>query len=168
MIDIVGIAKSFGRLRVLRGLDLRIERGTVTAIVGPNASGKTTLIKTILGLIKPDGGRIVFDGVTLNGTWNYRERIGYMPQLARFPDNLSARIDLSSWQPAPVFDWLQQTGNVEQMEMLRTFNCGVGMVLAIAAEQEQQCLGLLASLGENAWVIGDIIARENQAAVIFT
>ncbi len=91
MIDIIGIEKSFGRLRVLRGLDLRIERGTVTAIVGPNASGKTTLIKAILGLIKPDGGHIVFDGVTLNGAWNYRERIGYMPQLARFPDNLSAR-----------------------------------------------------------------------------
>ncbi len=91
MIDIVGIEKRFGRLRVLRGLDLRIERGTVTAIVGPNASGKTTLIKAILGLIKPDGGHIVFDGVKLNGAWNYRERIGYMPQLARFPDNLSAR-----------------------------------------------------------------------------
>lgn len=91
MIDIIGIEKSFGRLRVLRGLDLRIERGTVTAVVGPNASGKTTLIKTILGLIKPDGGRIVFDDEQLNGSWHYRERIGYMPQLARFPDNLSAR-----------------------------------------------------------------------------
>ena len=55
------------------------------------------------------------------------------------PENLCARIDLSSWQLPPVFSWLQQAGNVEQLEMLRTFNCGVGMVLAIDARQEQQC-----------------------------
>ena len=84
------------------------------------------------------------------------------------PDHLSARIDLSSWQLTPVFTWLQQAGNVEQLEMLRTFNCGVGMVLAVDAEQERHCLERLDALGETAWVIGDVIARENQAAVIFT
>ena len=84
------------------------------------------------------------------------------------PDHLSARIDLSSWQLTPVFTWLQQTGNVEQLEMLRTFNCGVGMVLAVDAEQERHCLERLDALGETAWVIGDVIPRENQAAVIFT
>ena len=84
------------------------------------------------------------------------------------PDHLSARIDLSSWQLTPVFTWLQQAGNVEQLEMLRTFNCGVGMVLAVDAEQERRCLERLDALGETAWVIGDVIARENQAAVIFT
>jgi phosphoribosylformylglycinamidine cyclo-ligase len=84
------------------------------------------------------------------------------------PDHLSARIDLSSWQLTPVFTWLQQAGNVEQLEMLRTFNCGVGMVLAVDAEQERHCLERLDALGETAWVIGDVIPRENQAAVIFT
>jgi len=84
------------------------------------------------------------------------------------PDQLGARIDLSSWQPAPVFDWLQQAGNVEPMEMLRTFNCGVGMVLAVDAEQAQPCLEQLALLGETAWAIGEVIPRENNAAVIFT
>ena len=84
------------------------------------------------------------------------------------PDQLGARIDLSSWQPAPVFDWLQQAGNVEPMEMLRTFNCGVGMVLAVDAEQVQACLEQLALLGENAWTIGEVIPRENNAPVIFT
>jgi phosphoribosylformylglycinamidine cyclo-ligase len=84
------------------------------------------------------------------------------------PDDLSARIDLSSWQLSPVFSWLQQSGNVEQMEMLRTFNCGVGMVLAIDAQQQQQCLDQLQALGETAWVIGDIVSRGDQAAVIFT
>ncbi len=84
------------------------------------------------------------------------------------PDHLGARIDLSSWQLTPVFTWLQQTGNVEQLEMLRTFNCGVGMVLAVDAEQERHCLEQLHALGETAWVIGEVIPRENQAAVIFT
>jgi phosphoribosylformylglycinamidine cyclo-ligase len=84
------------------------------------------------------------------------------------PANLSARIDLSSWQLPPVFNWLQQSGNVEQMEMLRTFNCGVGMLLAIDAQQEQQCLDQLQALGETAWVIGDIVTRGDQAAVVFT
>ena len=83
------------------------------------------------------------------------------------PDNLCAQIDLSSWQLPSVFDWLQQAGNVEQMEMLRTFNCGVGMILAIDAKQEQQCLEQLLALGETAWVIGDIVPRGDQAAVIF-
>ncbi len=92
--------------------------------------------------------------------------VGNVPRV--LPDHLSARIDLSSWQLTPVFTWLQQAGNVEQLEMLRTFNCGVGMVLAVDAEQERHCLERLDALGETAWVIGDVIPRENQGAVIFT
>ena len=83
------------------------------------------------------------------------------------PRQLSASIDLSSWQLTPVFEWLQQAGNIEQLEMLRTFNCGVGLVLAIDAEREQSCLEQLHALGENAWVIGEVIPRENNAAVVF-
>ena len=83
------------------------------------------------------------------------------------PAGLAARIDLGSWQVAPVFDWLQQTGKVEQSEMLRTFNCGVGMILAIDSELEQPILQKLQSLGEQAWVIGDVIEAPDQAAVIF-
>ncbi len=91
MIDLAGIKKRFGKLEVLTGIDLHLARSRVTAILGPNASGKTTLIKAILGLVKPDAGQILFDGEALNGSWSYRARIGYMPQQARFPDNLSAR-----------------------------------------------------------------------------
>jgi Cu-processing system ATP-binding protein len=90
MISICSLTKTFGRLEVLRGADLTIERGRVTAIMGPNGAGKTTLIKSILGLTRPDGGRILFDGERVAGDEHYRSRIGYMPQIARFPENLSA------------------------------------------------------------------------------
>jgi len=56
---------------------------------------------------------------------------------------------------------------VQQQEMLRTFNCGVGMILAIDAELEQAVLQALQALGEDAWVIGDIVERNGQDAVIF-
>src|SRR5690606_37540463 len=89
LVEVVGLTKRFGRLEVLRGIDLRLRRGHVTAIVGPNASGKTTLIKTLLGLVRPDGGRIVFDGAEVGRDHvAYRARIGYMAQAARFPENL--------------------------------------------------------------------------------
>ena len=74
------------------------------------------------------------------------------------PEGCTARIDLSSWRPPAVFEWLQQGGNVEQYEMLRTFNCGVGMVLVVAADQAKPALSHLASTGIDAWPIGDIVA----------
>jgi Cu-processing system ATP-binding protein len=83
-----GITKSYGRLSVLAGIDLDIPTGMVTAIVGPNASGKTTFNKIVLGLVRPDGGELTFDGRRVNGDAAYRARIGYMPQLARYPANL--------------------------------------------------------------------------------
>ncbi len=87
------LRKRFGRQEVLRGLDLTIHPGRVTAVVGPNAAGKTTLIKTILGLVRADrgGGSVEVDGIPVNGSPAYRERIGYMPQAARFPEHLTGR-----------------------------------------------------------------------------
>ena len=88
MITVRGLRKSFGALEVLRGIDLAIEPGRVTAIVGPNAAGKTTFLKSVVGLVIPDGGDIQVDGASVLGSWAYRRRLGYMPQAARFPDNL--------------------------------------------------------------------------------
>ncbi|EAW39688.1 phosphoribosylaminoimidazole synthetase [marine gamma proteobacterium HTCC2080] len=73
------------------------------------------------------------------------------------PEGCTARIDLASWRQPAVFEWLQQGGNVEQFEMLRTFNCGVGMVLVVAAEHAQPTLNHLAGDGINAWQIGDVV-----------
>ena len=90
MIEISALTKRFGTLEVLRGLDLRITRGRVTAIVGPNAAGKTTLIKSILGLTRPDAGAIRIDGRDIIGDGDaYRARIGYMPQAPRLPEHLT-------------------------------------------------------------------------------
>ena len=89
MIAITGLRKRFGAQEVLRGLDLGIARGRVTAIVGPTGAGKTTLIKTLLGLTRADAGTILFDGAPIAGRDDYRARIGYMPQIARFPENLT-------------------------------------------------------------------------------
>src|SRR6476659_620244 len=90
MIRITELTKRFGPLHVLRGVDLEIAAGRVTAIVGPNGAGKTTLMKTILGLTRGDGGRILVDGERVGDDPAYRLRLGYMPQIAHFPENLSA------------------------------------------------------------------------------
>jgi Cu-processing system ATP-binding protein len=90
MIELRGVCKRFGALQVLDGVDLTVAPGRVTAVVGPNSAGKTTLIKSVLGLTRIDAGTITVDGAPVDADGRYRERIGYMPQIARFPENLSA------------------------------------------------------------------------------
>jgi Cu-processing system ATP-binding protein len=91
VIEIMGLRKRFKSLQVLDGVDLTIGRGKVTAIVGPNAAGKTTLIKSILGLCRPDEGAITVGGTAIDDHGDYRSLIGYMPQIARFPENISGQ-----------------------------------------------------------------------------
>lgn len=89
MIRIQHLHKSFDKLEVLKDVSLDIQRGAITAILGPNASGKSTLIKCILGMVNPDAGKILVDDEPILGRWHYRSKIGYMPQIARFPENLT-------------------------------------------------------------------------------
>ena len=91
MITINGLEKRYGAQRVLRGVSVEVRRGSVTAVVGPNGAGKTTLIKSILGLVRPDTGAIRVDDELVGEDCAYRARIGYMPQIARYPHNLTAR-----------------------------------------------------------------------------
>ena len=63
MIEIKGVTKSFGSLQVLKGIDLRIEKGEIVSIVGPSGAGKTTLLQILGTLDKPDSGSVVVDGV---------------------------------------------------------------------------------------------------------
>jgi Cu-processing system ATP-binding protein len=131
MITIQTLTKRFGRTEVLRGVDLAVRPGAVTAIVGPNGAGKTTLIKAILGHTRPDGGRILFDGERVGGDPAYRSRIGYMPQIARFPENLTASelvamvTDLRGGAAAIDVELLEQFGLATHMgKPLRTLSGG--------------------------------------------
>jgi Cu-processing system ATP-binding protein len=91
MIGLREVRKSFGRYQALRGVTVEFESGKMTALLGPNGSGKTTAIKSLLGLVKPDGGRVEWNGLHINGDCAYRDDIGYMPQIAHFPENLTIR-----------------------------------------------------------------------------
>ena len=70
------------------------------------------------------------------------------------PKTLDAEIDLATWKPSPVFELIRQEGNVEQDEMLRTFNMGAGMVLIVSSEDDAPALRSLRDDGEQAWIIG--------------
>jgi len=89
LIELKNIEKTFGKYQVLKDISLNIEPGKITAIVGPNGSGKTTIIKSILGLVKPDKGEILINNKSVIKEHLYRKDIGYMPQVASFPDNLT-------------------------------------------------------------------------------
>lgn len=88
MISVNNISKNFGRIRALDDVSLGLVSGKSYALIGPNGSGKTTLIKCILGLVIPTSGDIVFDGHSILGDWKYREKVGYMPQIGRYPENM--------------------------------------------------------------------------------
>ena len=89
MISIKKINKHFGKLHALANVDLDLSMGKSFALVGPNGSGKTTLIKSILGLVIPSSGEIWFDNKSIAKDWKYRENIGYMPQIGRYPENMT-------------------------------------------------------------------------------
>jgi Cu-processing system ATP-binding protein len=89
MISINKITKTFSKLKVLNNVSLELERGHSYALVGPNGSGKTTIIKSILGMVLPTSGEILFDRVSISNDWKYREKIGYMPQIGRYPENMT-------------------------------------------------------------------------------
>lgn len=91
MIDISRVHKRFGRFVALHEINLSIERGKVTGIIGPNGSGKSTLMKSLLGLVTPTSGDITINGYLLNGSSDYRKTLGYVPQIARFPLDLTGR-----------------------------------------------------------------------------
>jgi len=89
MITIQQLSKRFGKLQVLNEVSLTLEGGQCVALIGPNGSGKTTLIKAILGMVIPQSGNIRFKGKDIVGEWEYRNEIGYMPQIGQYPENMT-------------------------------------------------------------------------------
>ena len=104
-------------------------------------------VKSVLELIeKVDVHAIAH--LTGGGFWENIPRV--------LPDNTKAVIDEKSWEWQPVFKWLQEKGNIDSYEMYRTFNCGVGMVIALPQADVEKALNVLRQAGENAWLIGQI------------
>ena len=89
MIIATSVSKKFGSLNALNDFSVTCNKGECIALIGPNGSGKTTFIKTILGMVVCDSGFITFNGSNINNNWQYRSRIGYMPQIGRYPENMT-------------------------------------------------------------------------------
>ncbi len=88
MLESIHLSKSFGKLKALDRLSIRMEAGQAVSLVGPNGSGKTTFLKCLLGLVIPDSGDLCLNGQSILSQWDYRRQIGYMPQIGRYPDNM--------------------------------------------------------------------------------
>lgn len=89
MIAFKNVNKSFGKLKALNDVTLDCNSGSTLALIGPNGCGKTTLIKSLLGMVVPDSGQILFSGKSIYNEHLYRNSIGYMPQIGRYPDNMT-------------------------------------------------------------------------------
>lgn len=83
------ITKQFGKLKALDKVSVTFSKGECIALLGPNGSGKTTLIKSLLGMVVPDSGAIHFNKENIANKWKYRNQIGYMPQIGRYPENMT-------------------------------------------------------------------------------
>lgn len=81
--------KFFGRYKALEDINLHFKEGQAVSLLGPNGSGKTTIIKSILGLVIPDKGDIRINNELVKAHHSYRSQIGYMPQIGRYPENMT-------------------------------------------------------------------------------
>ncbi|MCW7761029.1 phosphoribosylformylglycinamidine cyclo-ligase [Photorhabdus luminescens] len=115
-------------------------------------------VKSLLSLIEQVDVHAIAH-LTGGGFWENIPRV--------LPENTQAQINESSWQWPAIFNWLQQTGNVSRHEMYRTFNCGVGMVIALPPTAVEQAIELLTAAGEKTWHIGTIATlKEGEQQVI--
>lgn len=89
MIVTKNITKTFGKLKAIDDLSVTFNKGECIALLGPNGCGKTTLIKSILGMVVADSGTIEFNGRSISREWLYRNQVGYMPQIGRYPENMT-------------------------------------------------------------------------------
>jgi Cu-processing system ATP-binding protein len=89
MIIATGVTKKCSKLTVLDNVSVTCNKGQCISLIGPNGSGKTTFIKCLLGMVVPDSGFITFNQQNIAHNWQYRAAIGYMPQIGRYPENMT-------------------------------------------------------------------------------
>ncbi len=117
-------------------------------------------VKSVLAAIKADCGINAIAHITGGGLTENIPRV--------LPDHLSAQISLSAIQLPDIFKWLQKCGNISEEEMLRTFNCGCGMVVVVPAGKSDQAIDTLVENGEKAVKIGELIKRSENNPVVYT
>lgn len=116
-------------------------------------------VKSVLALLK-DVEVHALSHITGGGFWENIPRV--------LPETAQAVIKGDSWQWPSIFNWLQTKGNITEHEMYRTFNCGVGMIIAVPADKVAQSIEILTAHGENAWHIGEIADKaHNEEQVVF-
>lgn len=115
MIEIQQLSKQFGKLQVLNNVSLKLNKGECVALIGPNGCGKTTLIKSILGMVVPDSGTILFNQKPINKDVTYRNHIGYMPQIGRYPENMSIG------QVIHMIKDIRKSSTTEDNELMHTY-----------------------------------------------
>ena len=89
MITVQNLNKKFGKIRALNNVNLNCNKGECIALIGPNGCGKTTLIKCILGMVLPNSGNILLENQPIAKSYKYRNKIGYMPQIGKYPENMT-------------------------------------------------------------------------------
>lgn len=143
MIDVTHLCKAFGSLQALDDLTLSLRAGQAVSLIGPNGSGKTTFIKCLLGMVVPDSGNIRFQGEDIRNGWAYRNAIGYMPQIGRYPDNMKIR---------QVFDMMKDLRNstqpidedlIEAFELPKLYNKTMRSLSGGTRQKVSACLAFL-------------------------
>lgn len=152
MIEIKGLIKSFDKLPVLKGIDLNLEEGKITAIMGPNGSGKTTLLKCILGLVNQDSGEIFVNGIDTRKTCEYRRDIGYMPQTARYPENLKVKELIAMLKDVRGNHCVYDEQLIEQLKLEKIYDKSIG---TLSSGTKQRVSGSLAFLFNQEIIILD-------------
>jgi phosphoribosylformylglycinamidine cyclo-ligase len=114
-------------------------------------------VKPLLSAIRETGAVKALAHITGGGLLENIPRI--------LPDGLSVNLDAASWEGPGVFGWLMTTAGIDQEEMARTFNCGIGMILIADPSEQEQVLTTLKAAGEDARVIGEVIAQDGPPTV---
>jgi Cu-processing system ATP-binding protein len=143
MIEIKGLIKTFDKLPVLKSINLDLEEGKITAIMGPNGSGKTTLLKCILGLVNQDSGEILVNGIDTRKTCEYRRSIGYMPQTARYPENLKVKELIAMLKDVRGNHCVYDEQLIEQLKLEKIYDKSIG---TLSSGTKQRVSGSLAFL----------------------